>query len=1013
MKSKHTTAATETINSRKKLLSVAVATALATTGGAALAQDDEEQTLEEVIVTGYRQSLIDSIGTKRDSAQIVEAISAEDIGKLPDQSIADSLARLPGLAAQRLDGRASSISIRGLGEDFSTTTVNGREQVTIGDNRGVEFDLYPSEVVSGLVVYKTPNASLSTQGIAGVINMETVRPLNYKERIVKLSYFYEENDIGKLNPDGEDIGGRITGSYIDQFADGKVGVALVVNNTKSPTNEEQWHAWGFDLKDVEYPADSGEMVKARVLNGAKPYVRSSELERDSYIGVLQFQPNDLVSVTADYMNIDFFEENILRGIEVPGWGQGGNSITTVSNGVVTQGTFTGRSPQVRNDYETRDADLESYGLNVELALTDQLTLTADLAHSEVERTYWSLESYATRHGYATGNKPDASQLGYTLGGTTGAKFTSDVRYNDFATTLLGPALPWGNWNMAAAVGRRVQGTTGTTNAFRDADPAKDKQCHSQMYGTRSVPCPEPVPLARPLNLTPVDQDGFINSPTVEDELDSFRLDVAYSLDGNTVSKIDAGIYYSDRSKKNTDSGFYLSHEPSRPVTPQVPEQFRLGTINLDFLGFEGGMIAYDSNALYRSGFYKGEYADPDHGRFTNNWTVDEEITMFYAMADLDLGLFGMDVQVNVGLQYIDTDQSSDGRSIGNIGVMTLKDGNDNVRMVEADDPNSDDPDDKIMVPETVPIVGTFATRGGDSYTELLPSLSVNLQLTEESVLRLAASRTLSRSQMKRMNAGNSINYDPAKVDSTSDTPWSVSGGNPALKPNMADQFDISYEYYFREDGYVALAAYRKELLSWQTEEQQPIDLTTLIPASIIADFPDKRASWTRWTDRNGGEITGYEFSFAMPFGMVTPALEGFGLNGGIAWVDSSLEDGDGNDTDVPGLSDRVINMTAYYERGGFKARVSVRERDDFTGERYGLSFSRETTLVVGDTLWDAQVSYDFEDSGIEYLEGLSLTFQALNITDEPFENLNNRTDRLTRDYQEFGATYQFGVSYQF
>jgi len=163
-------------NLRRTTLSTCVAAAIA--GGSShgvLAQEGSSSTeLEEVVVTavGYRKSIRDAIDTKRYSSSVVEAISAEDIGKLPDSSIAESIARLPGLAAQRLDGRASSISVRGFNEDFSTTTFNGREQVSIDDNRGVQFDVYPSEIMSGVTVYKTPNAALPNK-IASAVSMRT------------------------------------------------------------------------------------------------------------------------------------------------------------------------------------------------------------------------------------------------------------------------------------------------------------------------------------------------------------------------------------------------------------------------------------------------------------------------------------------------------------------------------------------------------------------------------------------------------------------------------------------------------------------------------------------------------------------------------------------------------------------------------------------------------------------------------------------------------------------------
>ena len=146
-----------------------------------------EEEIEVIQINGFRKSIIESINLKRYSSNIVEAISAEDIGKLPDSSIAESIARLPGLAAQRLDGRASKVSIRGFGENESGTTLNGREQVSIGDNRGVEFNLYPSEIMSGVTVYKTPNASLEGEGIAGVIDLQTIKPLSQDGRIVQFN----------------------------------------------------------------------------------------------------------------------------------------------------------------------------------------------------------------------------------------------------------------------------------------------------------------------------------------------------------------------------------------------------------------------------------------------------------------------------------------------------------------------------------------------------------------------------------------------------------------------------------------------------------------------------------------------------------------------------------------------------------------------------------------------------------------------------------------------------------
>ena len=200
--------------------------------------------------------------------------------------------------------------------------------------------------MSGVVVYKTPDATLPTQGIAGVIDLRTVRPLDYDERVVKINAFYEENDIGSANPDGDDSGTRLNLSYVDQMMDERLGIALVANIMESPNNEDRWNAWGYPTT-----AD-GDFV----LGGAKPFVRSSMLERDTFSGVLQFDPTDSLSITADAMYIDFIDEKILRGIEVPGFWNGFTSgaatdVLAVDNGFVTVGVFQDSMVQVRNDFE--------------------------------------------------------------------------------------------------------------------------------------------------------------------------------------------------------------------------------------------------------------------------------------------------------------------------------------------------------------------------------------------------------------------------------------------------------------------------------------------------------------------------------------------------------------------------------------------------------------------------------------------------------------------------------------
>jgi len=134
--------------------------------------------LEIIEVRGFSRSLIQSLNQKRFSDTVSEQISADDLGALPDISMADALTRLPGISAVRTGGQAAQINIRGLSGGFVFSTLNGREQVSTSGSRSIEFDQYPSELISSAAVYKSPKASLIEGGVAGTVELETASPLN-------------------------------------------------------------------------------------------------------------------------------------------------------------------------------------------------------------------------------------------------------------------------------------------------------------------------------------------------------------------------------------------------------------------------------------------------------------------------------------------------------------------------------------------------------------------------------------------------------------------------------------------------------------------------------------------------------------------------------------------------------------------------------------------------------------------------------------------------------------------
>ena len=177
-------------------------------------------------------------------------------------------------------GRATTISIRGLAGDFSTTLLNGREQVSSGDNRGVEFDQYPSELLNQVVVYKTPDANLVAQGISGTVDLQTVRPLSFGKRVVALNGRYEKNSVGEVNPGYDDTGYRFSASYIDQFADNTIGIALGFARLDSPGQAERWNAWGYPTDTVAGQANT------RILGGTESFATSTSNVRDGLMAVV-------------------------------------------------------------------------------------------------------------------------------------------------------------------------------------------------------------------------------------------------------------------------------------------------------------------------------------------------------------------------------------------------------------------------------------------------------------------------------------------------------------------------------------------------------------------------------------------------------------------------------------------------------------------------------------------------------------------------------------------------------
>jgi TonB-dependent receptor len=390
------------LNLQRNLLSVALASAITLTANAAHAQsaDSGDQTettqLDTVVVTGIRAGIEGAISTKRDATSIVEAISAEDIGKLPDVSIAESIARLPGLAAQRVAGRAQVISVRGLSPDFSTTLLNGREMVSTGDNRSVEFDQYPSELVNGVTVYKTPDAGLVGQGLSGTIDMRTIRPLSYDGSALMVGGRYSRNSLDDAANSSAD-GHRINATWIGKFADDTFGIALGYSRIRTPIQENQvglyepWQQIGDDWRP-------GVAAGTWYSDGIKALRRTGYSERDGLMATLQFRPSNAWTSTLDLFYTQAEQEDTANQFEVHlGDYNGGFGRLQVTDPVVNaNGTFTGGTahnvyPLVRGMYNHREDEIKAFGWLNEFNV-GQVEVAADVGWSKATRDELNLEN---------------------------------------------------------------------------------------------------------------------------------------------------------------------------------------------------------------------------------------------------------------------------------------------------------------------------------------------------------------------------------------------------------------------------------------------------------------------------------------------------------------------------------------------------------------------------------------------------------------------------------------------
>jgi iron complex outermembrane recepter protein len=936
---------------RRTALSLAIAIALGLPG---MVQAQEapaaEGALEEIIVTGIRAGIESAIAVKQESMSIVEAISAEDIGKLPDTSIAESISRLPGLTSQRAEGRASAISLRGTDPGFTTALLNGREQVSTGDNRNVEFDQYPSELISQVVVYKTPDAQLVGQGLAGTIDLRTVRPLDYGKQAVALNIRGEMNSNDNLGADSDDTGYRASFSYIDQFMDGKLGFAFGYAHLDSPMatrgfgTYEPWNAAGSSGGAASCGGGSpanctnnpGIAAGNYVTNGMKVRADMGSTERDGVMASLQFAPNDMYTGVIDLYYSTMDQTDNARSIEVnlggypapccdgifPNGTVFGYSNTTVKADTIVAGTLNSAMPLVRNFLFTTEDEIFATGWRNEFQLSDEWSMVADISYSKATRDQLQPEinaQYALlpANGSAPRNQYDTGT--FQLRGNQDMPLLSFTRdYTDPTQVLVGPTI----------------------------------------YGS-----------------------GYTKKPHTEDELTSFRLDATRTADMWWFQSVSFGANYSDRSKQKESPESGLSTIGGAAY--QVDPQFLLGNTNLNYAN-AGQALALNVNGVLREYFQPIVYGTPETlsylaGKF---WTVNEKVTTAYLRGDLSHDISdSVTLKGNVGVQVIYTDQSSDSFRVdtgaGN-AVYSISDGKDYTDILP-----------QINLAFILP--NSQAIRVGLAQ-ELARARMDQLKATEESGFNFATGEP--------GGSGGNARLDPWSAWAFDVSYEKYFAGNKGYVSAAGFYKDLdTYIYNQTTDGhdFSALCATTPDtafppgvVKQCTGRFTQPVngeggylygfEFAASVPFDLFAEALD-----------GFGAIVSYSYTDS--------DIE---IQGNISSVSTQ-------NIPLPGLSQDVWNATLYYEKYGFGARIATRYRSEYIGEVANFANERALRYVDADMITDAQLSYTFSGN---MLEGLQVLFQVNNLTNEPYIAYSENKQRLL-DYQEYGTQYLFGLNYRF
>ena len=898
---------------------------------------------EEIVVTGFRRSLENALNIKRDSNLIVESVTAEDIGKFPDQNIAESLQRLPGVQIDRANGQGTKVRIRGL--DQNVTLLNGDIFLTgleifrLGEGASQNTDSLegvPSELVGGVDVYKSPNAALVEGGLGGIIDIKTRRPFDLKDGLTvggNLRFNNGEETKG-WNPTGAILAGYNFNDRIAVVATFSYDKADIHTDVLGGENRGNWA--------LSNRADRA-TVATDYFAPEYRYATDRDQERVRYGGSIgvDFQASDAIKLGFGwfYSKLEIVtEEASVKfpfNLESPGL-----DITRPfeidDNGVLQTGTFRANSAEIISFVQ--DSEIESNNFQLDARYDDDGPFRARIAGSysfaDLKSTNANNDVRYTQYSVPTANAASPTGFQHAPGNPAApANFLFD--YDNRGGTLP-------SFSLASSPDLFTNPAYGLFKSHWLFEETSELENYSVRADFEYDPT-----FIEAGNVTITGGARYANRKV---ELDTGRYLADYSgkgeLDGSQFGQNWTPFgYFQDPAigfkscelpdpalrPNGCDQRFGNSPPIITPVQTFLTNPERVETITGFFPSgtVAGNVISVQDRGPMRNGleWIQSLYPDTPFSYFTNpleSFKVEEEVASGYLMADV--GERDDNYHLNFGVRIVNTKLTIDQGTPGNANPVYF--GTDSWNGVLRD----------------------FAIITTDrDYTDILPSGNAVFDVAEGHKVRASAARVVARQNLFQLGRGFQTDFtrDPA---TNLFRFTSGSAGNPDLEPYRATQFDASYEYYFGRQGLVSVGGFWKEVDSFIT--------SNTAPEFVLDQAGGRLGPVTRPINGEGGRIRGIEAAaqYAFDFGI------GFNVN----YTYSSSESPFGNDVEdnlpIPGVSEHSFNGQLYYEGYGVGARISYSYRAKAYLGNFGFSDGPTGTRTYGIYSrpfgqFDGQISY--------------------------------------------------------